>query len=182
MCTESHFCWSVLRVSNPFFFEQRKNKTFICSFSCNIVVLQKIFHSKYCFFDTITLVIIFLICDHFIFIIAATSFHEYCEENEQCSAFLIGSSCRNNSCSCSEDQHGFGSLCVRSARLGGVCSGVEECISDNKYSQIVNCIDGTCKCLPGVIDETLGCSGCSRDSGILVLVVGAFFLSIINRI
>lgn len=106
------------------------------------------------------------------FISVATSFFDFCEENEQCSAYLIGSSCQNNSCSCSDGEHGFGSRCVRSASLGGVCVGMEECISDREYSDRINCIDGTCRCLPGVIDLKLGCTGGSgRNIGSEIVLV-----------
>lgn len=114
----------------------------------------------------------------FIFLVA-TKFHEFCEENEQCSAFLVGSSCQNNSCTCSTGHHGFGSKCVRSAGIGGSCSGIDQCIPDMKYSGSMNCIDGSCQCLPGVIDDVLGCTGSSvrNRATVLILVLSIWRLA-----
>ncbi|KAJ8954870.1 hypothetical protein NQ314_007003 [Rhamnusium bicolor] len=89
---------------------------------------------------------------------AATTFFEPCEESVQCSEFLQGSFCNNGNCTCLEYHHGFGSRCVRSAGLGETCIGMENCIPDPKFSEIANCLEGTCQCLPGAVDENIGCN------------------------
>lgn len=67
---------------------------------------------------------------------------------------------------------------MRSASLGGVCLGMEECIADREYSDRINCIDGTCRCLPGVIDKKLGCTG-STDRNIVNEIVLVCVLSVL---
>lgn len=103
-------------------------------------------------------------------------------EPEQCSTMLIGSTCLNYTCLCPEGHHGYGSRCYRTAGLGGVCTSVEECIRDSKYSQTINCIDQTCRCLPGVINEDLGCNRSSRfrvsNELLLILVMSVFLWTV----
>ncbi|XP_057662697.1 prion-like-(Q/N-rich) domain-bearing protein 25 [Diorhabda carinulata] len=103
---------------------------------------------------------------------AATRFFDYCEENEQCSAYLQGSTCISNNCTCSEGFHNWNTQCVRSAGLGGYCSSIEECIPDPKFSNVINCIDGNCQCLPGSFDEQLGCNrAVSQQAGYIFIFI-----------
>ncbi|KAJ8913764.1 hypothetical protein NQ315_002444 [Exocentrus adspersus] len=101
---------------------------------------------------------------------AATKFFESCEENAQCSEFLQGSFCNEGNCTCSDGHHGYGSKCAKTAGIGGSCTGTEECIPEEKYSQAVNCVDGTCQCLAGTEDTYVGCNACMNS---VSLTVGA---------
>ncbi|XP_030751960.1 multiple epidermal growth factor-like domains protein 10 isoform X2 [Sitophilus oryzae] len=88
---------------------------------------------------------------------AATYFLETCDESTQCSEFLTDSVCLNNTCVCQAGRHGYQNKCVRTSGIGFRCRDVEECITSTEQSTLVNCIDGVCQCLPGVVDESLGC-------------------------
>ena len=59
---------------------------------------------------------------HFVFL-AATYFFDPCEENDQCSEFLIGSQCNSGNCTCQYGFHGYENRCVRSVDLGNSCTG-----------------------------------------------------------
>ncbi|XP_023311518.1 multiple epidermal growth factor-like domains protein 10 [Anoplophora glabripennis] len=106
----------------------------------------------------------------------ATQFFDPCEENAQCSEFLQGSFCNNGNCTCEDTHHGYGTRCTRSAGLGGTCSGMEECIPDPRFSNVANCIDGTCQCLPGTVDETIGCNSCRVYYNLPIISVCLLYL------
>ncbi|CAG9860994.1 unnamed protein product [Phyllotreta striolata] len=89
---------------------------------------------------------------------AATQFTDICEENDQCSAFLEGSICANETCTCEKGYHGYGNRCVKTVALKGSCASLDECILDERDSNALGCVDGTCECLKGVVNETLGCN------------------------
>ncbi|KAJ8958292.1 hypothetical protein NQ318_017438 [Aromia moschata] len=102
---------------------------------------------------------------------AAIAFFDTCEENAQCSEFLQGSLCSNNTCTCQDGFHGYGSRCTPNVGIGGTCTGLEECIPDARFSDIANCIDSVCQCLPGAVNEDIGCGSSRTSSSIVVLFV-----------
>ncbi|XP_076253295.1 prion-like-(Q/N-rich) domain-bearing protein 25 isoform X2 [Rhynchophorus ferrugineus] len=88
---------------------------------------------------------------------AATYFYEPCEENGQCSQFLTDSVCSEGNCTCQIGRHGYSNRCVRSSGIGQGCKSIDECITDSRLSSSVDCVDGLCQCLSGVVNESLGC-------------------------
>ncbi|XP_066256789.1 prion-like-(Q/N-rich) domain-bearing protein 25 isoform X1 [Euwallacea similis] len=91
---------------------------------------------------------------------AATYFNEQCEENAQCSEHLRDSLCSDGNCTCQEGYHGFENKCVRDAGVGMSCSATEECLPNDNYRGMAECVEGVCQCLPGVSDPEgrLACS------------------------
>lgn len=112
------------------------------------------------------------------FISAATRFFDPCEENAQCSEFLQGSICSGGNCTCEETHHGYGTRCVRSVSIGDTCTGIEECIPDPRFSEIANCIDRTCQCLPGAVHEAIGCNSCRLYYNFMIISVCLLYLFI----
>ncbi|CAH1111546.1 unnamed protein product [Psylliodes chrysocephalus] len=110
---------------------------------------------------------------------AATNFFDSCEETDQCSAFLTGSICTSNKCTCPEGFHGYSNRCIKSAAIGSSCSSTEECIPEAKYSDTVQCTGGTCKCVQGMISEMLGCN---RGHNFAISLVGLIISIVFCRI
>ncbi|CAH1155251.1 unnamed protein product [Phaedon cochleariae] len=89
----------------------------------------------------------------------ATELGDLCEENEQCSSFLKGTVCSRGRCECPAGQHFYSNRCTRTALLGQSCENHEECLPNEGFSGVIECFGGGCRCLPGVVNETVGCNG-----------------------
>ncbi|KAF7383047.1 hypothetical protein HZH68_014896 [Vespula germanica] len=80
---------------------------------------------------------------------AANSVGEDCQENPQCQEFLQNSVCQNNVCTCIEDYHRRGPVCVRDVGLGQRCVSHNECVtrtykhSNSSELMNVDCSNGT---------------------------------------
>ncbi|KAL2713463.1 prion-like-(Q/N-rich) domain-bearing protein 25 isoform X2, partial [Vespula squamosa] len=80
---------------------------------------------------------------------AANSVGEDCQENLQCQEFLRNAVCQNNVCTCIEDYHRRGPVCVRDVGLGQRCASHNECVTrtykNSNSSELMNvdCSNGT---------------------------------------
>ncbi|KAI4457345.1 ecdysone-inducible e1 isoform a [Holotrichia oblita] len=82
---------------------------------------------------------------------AATEFTDTCDELAQCSTYLSGSFCQNNTCTCNPGSHPLGPRCWRSAIVGGRCDDRRNCYmhSGADDAVAVDCVDGRCRCNEG---------------------------------
>nr|XP_023022412.1 cell death abnormality protein 1-like [Leptinotarsa decemlineata] len=101
---------------------------------------------------------------------AATEFGDMCEENDQCSAFLKGSICKNGTCTCEVGQHGVGTRCIRTLSIAESCTKDEECVAP-RHAGLISCDSGYCKCAPGVVNESIGCDSCVFYCNFTLLLV-----------
>jgi len=113
--------------------------------------------------------------NHSVFVSAATYFGEPCQEDVQCSEFLHDSICSQDfNCTCQDNYHGYENKCVRSAAIGEICTSVEECLPNDKYRDIADCVEGVCQCLAGAVnpDGLLGCNHSSTFYPNFILMLG----------
>ncbi|XP_035727485.1 prion-like-(Q/N-rich) domain-bearing protein 25 isoform X1 [Vespa mandarinia] len=88
---------------------------------------------------------------------AANSVGEDCQENLQCQEFLQNTVCQNNICTCIEDYHRRGPVCVRDVGLGQRCVSHNECVtrtykhSNSSELMNVDCSNDRCTCAENYI-------------------------------
>ncbi|XP_076181864.1 uncharacterized protein LOC143153998 isoform X2 [Ptiloglossa arizonensis] len=104
---------------------------------------------------------------------AASFVGETCQEDSQCRLFLKDAKCDTNGrCSCVENFHRRGSVCLKDVALNDRCQNHKECITethrDSPFTEVmsVDCVNGICVCTK---DYTIteGLRDCIRysDSG-----------------
>ncbi|CAH1971231.1 unnamed protein product [Acanthoscelides obtectus] len=103
---------------------------------------------------------------------AATVFDDICEESEQCSTFLTGSICKLGNCTCPDGHHGYGSKCVRSVKIGDECNDQSECIPDEKFTNVADCVNRVCSCFPDVENQEVGCGAHWIMPGSILFIMG----------
>ncbi|KAI4457339.1 ecdysone-inducible e1 isoform a [Holotrichia oblita] len=114
---------------------------------------------------------------------AATEFTDTCDELAQCSTYLSGSFCQNNTCTCNPGSHPLGPRCWRSAIVGGRCDDRRNCYmhSGADDAVAVDCVDGRCRCNEGFENVRGVCSapgGATVNKMYFIYVILANVLSI----
>ncbi|GJQ69567.1 hypothetical protein Trydic_g6663 [Trypoxylus dichotomus] len=113
---------------------------------------------------------------------AATEFDQRCDELAQCSTYLSGSFCRNNSCVCHPGFHALGPRCWQSAVAGARCEDRRNCFisPDLVDGRSVDCLDGLCTCNEGFESVRGDCLERSRSTNTMysmyVIAINIFLI------
>nr|XP_050866035.1 uncharacterized protein LOC127071143 [Vespula vulgaris] len=121
---------------------------------------------------------------------AANSVGEDCQENPQCQEFLQNSVCQNNVCTCIEDYHRRGPVCVRDVGLGQRCVSHNECVtrtykhSNSSELMNVDCSNDRCTCAKDYImsQELDDCIRYSESGATSWRACGIFSLTILANV
>ncbi|XP_014603814.1 PREDICTED: prion-like-(Q/N-rich) domain-bearing protein 25 isoform X2 [Polistes canadensis] len=117
---------------------------------------------------------------------AANSVGEGCREDSQCQEFLQNTICQDNVCTCVEEYHRRGPVCVRDVGLGQRCVSHNECVTQTyKHSNStdlmkVDCLNDRCTCAKDYImsQELDDCIRYSESGATSLQTYRIFFLII----